>query len=77
MHSRRTFLKHSLLGGVALATPTLSVLGNPLFGIPAGATLKISLAQWSLHRALEKGRSGRKIFRFWPKKSLASEPWNT
>jgi sugar phosphate isomerase/epimerase len=55
MHSRRTFLKHSLLGGVALATPTLSVLGNPLFGIPAGATLKISLAQWSLHRALEKG----------------------
>lgn len=55
MMPRRTFVKHSVLGSVALATPTLSALGNPLMGVPEGATLKISLAQWSLHRALEKG----------------------
>jgi sugar phosphate isomerase/epimerase len=55
--SRRTFLHASLAGAAALATRALpawaaDVTGNP----PAGkiGDFKISLAEWSLHRALQK-----------------------
>lgn len=53
MPERRLFLKQSLVGGVALATPDLSIFAK-ILGL-SGPELKISLAQWSLHRAYEKG----------------------
>lgn len=46
---RRTFIKNNLLGATALAT-------SPLLGSIAPAKeLRISLAQWSLHRSFEAG----------------------
>ncbi|MDX1332481.1 MAG: sugar phosphate isomerase/epimerase family protein [Robiginitalea sp.] len=55
MGSRRTFLKQSVLGSVALSTcwPGILTAGGPHPAIPP--ELRISLAQWSLHRSLEKG----------------------
>jgi sugar phosphate isomerase/epimerase len=55
MSSRRTFLKQSALGAAALGTPCLSALAGELRGFENRAELRISLAQWSLHRALENG----------------------
>jgi L-ribulose-5-phosphate 3-epimerase len=47
---RRTFVKHSILGATALAsTPLLS-------GFTPSKSLKISLAQWSLHRSFNDGK---------------------
>ena len=55
MSSRRTFLKQSALGAAALGTPCLSALAGELRGFENRAELRISLAQWSLHRALKTG----------------------
>jgi sugar phosphate isomerase/epimerase len=51
MLSRRTFLHDSTAGILAVA-----LLGNPLTGSMRKPRLKISLAQWSLHRALQGGK---------------------
>lgn len=51
MPTRRLFIKHSLFsGGALLLHPTLSQ------AITRPAPLKISLAQWSLHRMLKAGK---------------------
>lgn len=55
MGSRRTFLKQSALGAAALGTPYLGVLAAELPDSETGKELRISLAQWSLHRTLETG----------------------
>jgi sugar phosphate isomerase/epimerase len=48
MISRRQFLQQStLIAGAVLAAPVTNAMENP--------KLKLSLAQWSLHRALEAG----------------------
>ncbi|MEX0290428.1 MAG: sugar phosphate isomerase/epimerase family protein [Flavobacteriaceae bacterium] len=53
MNSRRIFIKNSLLGTTALCLPTSSAFASAkLLGEKKP---KISLAQWSLHRALQKG----------------------
>ncbi|WP_299536026.1 TIM barrel protein [Ulvibacterium sp.] len=56
MKTRRTFLKQAALGTTAISLPMVSVFGNlsPSKFLEMKAP-KISLAQWSLHRALEKG----------------------
>lgn len=56
MASRRNFIKQAALGTIGLSLPTITNLrasANVLADTFAGP--KISLAQWSLHRALEKG----------------------
>lgn len=56
MKKRRTFIKKATLGAAALSIPSKSLFGN-LFP-KTNSTMaqpKISLAQWSLHRALEQG----------------------
>lgn len=56
MATRRTFIKQSTLGGLALTLPLLTDIraaAPALTGTNVGP--KISLAQWSLHRALERG----------------------
>jgi sugar phosphate isomerase/epimerase len=56
MASRRKFIKQSALGGVALALPLFSDAKAPFVVLrPSVLGPNISLAQWSLHRALEKG----------------------
>lgn len=50
MSSRRRFIKQSLLGTAALSLPLI-----PSCGPQAPVTPKISLAQWSLNRAIRKG----------------------
>ncbi len=51
MQTRRNFLKKTLIGaGVIILAP--SIRSNPL----KKSQLKISLAEWSLHRALEAGK---------------------
>ena len=56
MKNRRTFIKKAALGAAAISLPSNLVLGkflpkkNRIMAEP-----KISLAQWSLHRALEQG----------------------
>ena len=50
MQNRRTFIRNSILGSGALVMPSVS----GLFTMPS--TIKISLAQWSLHRTLEAGK---------------------
>ena len=51
METRRNFLKKSLLGaGVILLAPSIN--SNPL----KKSQLKISLAEWSLHRAIQAGK---------------------
>jgi sugar phosphate isomerase/epimerase len=51
MSTRRLFLKHSVVGASALLLPP-SILG----GREKSKGLKISLAEWSLHRTLEAGK---------------------
>lgn len=56
MKNRRTFIKKAALGAAAITIPANRMLGN--FFPKTNATMalpKISLAQWSLHRALEQG----------------------
>jgi sugar phosphate isomerase/epimerase len=55
MTTRRSFIKKSLLGTTALGLP--GYLGYGALETPETSMKKpkISLAQWSLHRALEKG----------------------
>ncbi|MEJ2584755.1 MAG: TIM barrel protein [Robiginitalea sp.] len=55
MKSRRTFLKQSALGAMAISTPCLGVFAADHPFASNREDLKISLAQWSLHRSLEKG----------------------
>jgi sugar phosphate isomerase/epimerase len=56
MKNRRTFIQKAALGAAAISLPSNLVLGklvpkkNRIMAEP-----KISLAQWSLHRALEQG----------------------
>ncbi|SIO59796.1 Sugar phosphate isomerase/epimerase [Singulisphaera sp. GP187] len=55
--SRRTFLRTSLAGGLALASGVGSSWAAEVSGQPAAGKIgdfKISLAQWSLHNALNK-----------------------
>lgn len=56
MDSRRKFIKKASLGTLAMTTApyTLSAL-NHVEEVPTMENPKISLAQWSLHRTLEKG----------------------
>ena len=56
MASRRTFIKQSTLGSLALTFPLLTEIKAATPGFKsANIGPKISLAQWSLHRALEAG----------------------
>lgn len=55
MGSRRNFIRNSLLGTAALGWPSLELFGSPQKPGMKANDLKISLAQWSLHRAFEKG----------------------
>lgn len=56
MASRRTFIKQSSIGALALTLPLLTDLKAAAPALTTANTrLKISLAQWSLHRALERG----------------------
>ena len=51
MKTRRTFIKDSLLGaGVFLLAPSVKSLGM------ADPDIKLSLAEWSFHRALQAGK---------------------
>lgn len=53
--NRRAFLRTSLAGGIALASGVGSTWAADVSGQPAAGTIgdfKISLAQWSLHKAL-------------------------
>ena len=51
MATRRTFLKQTLFGaGALMIAPSLDLKSLKDSGI------KISLAEWSLHRALEAGK---------------------
>lgn len=50
MNSRRKFLQQSLLGAGAL------LIKPALFAAAKDAGLKLSLAEWSLHRALKSGK---------------------
>jgi sugar phosphate isomerase/epimerase len=51
MKTRRNFIKQSLLGAGALMT--CSSFGLP---VPQNPDIRISLAEWSFHRALESGK---------------------
>ena len=55
MSNRRIFIKKSLLGTTALTLPTYLSFGAGTTTSAAISKPKISLAQWSLHRALQKG----------------------
>ncbi len=53
MTTRRSFIEKTVLGSLALtAAPLLA--HSSKFPVPVAPELKISLAQWSLHRALAK-----------------------
>ena len=52
MNSRRSFIKKTALGATAASLMPLATHAS--ISIPISMP-KISLAQWSLHRALEKG----------------------
>lgn len=54
MKSRRRFIKKSTMGAAALSIAPSSFFKDPMIKNNENP-LKISLAQWSLHRALEKG----------------------
>ncbi|MCG2461930.1 sugar phosphate isomerase/epimerase [Flavobacteriaceae bacterium F89] len=57
MFTRRSFLEKTALGTLALtSTPILSQLAKSVLPKSNKSELKISLAQWSLHRALVKGK---------------------
>ncbi len=51
MFTRREFLRHTSIAAAALAAADIS----PAFAAPEKGRFAISLAQWSLHRALFKG----------------------
>jgi sugar phosphate isomerase/epimerase len=51
--NRREFLETSVLFGTGLTVT--GAMNNYLFAKPTEPAFKISLAQWSLHRALQKG----------------------
>ena len=52
MNSRRRFIRNTSLCAGAFSVPAFSVLTS---NVAPMTPLKISLAQWSLHRALEAG----------------------
>jgi len=56
MTNRRSFIKKAALGTAAFSIPSYATYASNLFSTAnSSSELKISLAQWSLHRALEKG----------------------
>ncbi|MFH6604321.1 sugar phosphate isomerase/epimerase family protein [Maribacter algicola] len=56
MNNRRTFVKNATLGTITMvAAPQIIHASKSLNQRPDMSIPKISLAQWSLHRALEKG----------------------
>jgi len=56
MATKRTFIKQSALGSMALSLPLLTEIKAVTPGFKSvDVGPKISLAQWSLHRALERG----------------------
>ena len=57
MGTRREFIRETLLGGAAICLPGTDLLGATPMHRPLVANPKISLAQWSLHRALQKGEA--------------------
>lgn len=50
MSSRREFVKQALMGTAVLGAPALNIFAEP------GTDLKISLAEWSLHRTINAGK---------------------
>ncbi len=55
MGTRRRFLRQSALGAAVVSIPYYPVFAGNHPGTEKRKDLKISLAQWSLHRSLEKG----------------------
>lgn len=55
MSNRRRFIKNALLGATSLTFPTYLSYGAHPLGRKEANDPKISLAQWSLHRSLQKG----------------------
>ena len=55
MTTRRNFIKNASLGAMAISFPTFSTKAVNLSYPNIMREPKISLAQWSLHRSLEKG----------------------
>lgn len=55
MNNRRLFIKNAILGTASLSLPAYLSYGTQPFVSTSVKKPKISLAQWSLHRALEKG----------------------
>ncbi|NNE75986.1 MAG: TIM barrel protein [Pricia sp.] len=54
MTSRREFVKQAALGVTAISVPSIAALAAPSpVSVPLAKNVQISLAQWSLHRALE------------------------
>ncbi len=57
MGTRRSFIKSTAWGTTALSlSPLTSFASSPFNNLSSMATPKISLAQWSLHRAFEGGK---------------------
>lgn len=56
MASRRKFLRQSALGAAAIGTPYLGAFASEVHTSGSPQELRISLAQWSLHRSLKKGK---------------------
>ena len=78
MASRRTFVKQSALGSLALTLPLLAEIRAVTPGFKSANTgPKISLAQWSLHRTLERGDLKAAHFPRVAKKTSGSPLWNT
>ncbi len=55
INNRRNFLKNTFLGVTALSLSSYMSYGAETLANSSGKELKLSLAQWSLHRALGKG----------------------
>lgn len=54
--TRRPFIKNTALSSVALSTPSVMTFAAEALIGPPMSRPKISLAQWSLHRAFEEGQ---------------------
>ncbi|WP_411032073.1 sugar phosphate isomerase/epimerase family protein [Spongiimicrobium sp. 3-5] len=53
MYSRRSFIKNTALSGLALSAPSALMAADKVISFSNMSNPKISLAQWSMHRALE------------------------
>ncbi len=56
MLTRRSFIKQSSLGAAALSASSFASFNPKEFLFQKGKTLKLSLAQWSIHRAINAGQ---------------------